>query len=450
MAESNLTVDADKQLQEFARVMETIMLELARKAERDTTLTAESKLMKKLVKHLKHGGAAAWQFVPSAYAERMRRSLQQAGIPYAATPNSDGDFMFIVKDSDAKRFQKIQEQEYMFSTEYAKELTVPNILELYKTRKAKKITTLSIKDPMMAEIDKQKLFQAGITFAEQVEKDGSTRLYLAPGNKFNSDGKDLGRFELMHAFEQSKGDFFKGVLLEQRFKEAQYDKEVVESFVGMIQSGRECRLVSTTERSSSYIDATRTGVYFMSLDKDGVWQKKQLEIASGASSEEIRSVLSRLTEGIYDMAITQGDEERGIVGERPALPLYDLPKHRAKREVEDVLAEVNAIATKRACAKLGEFASEQALYEEKRAQIIAILRKEEPPVSVLINDHPRGTISADEYREWFSKIADHYENQREETEYSCDVEERLVREVRQKTEASERTEAPEPNPERDE
>ncbi len=261
-----------------------------------------SKLYKTFREHIMNGGDVVSNTLPPTEAHKVIDALIKNGIPHMAIPDQKGQFFISVRDKDQNKFISIQESVLGMSTEYTKELKVGSIEQIAKDLGSEGVIAFEIEDKDLALIDEQKLFQSGVTFAK-VQTENGTKFITSPASAFNENGNDIVKFELMHALEQSKPDSS----LETRKEQAIYDDNILTEFAEAVKKGKEVAVCN--ENKVPRIQATRSGVFF--YDKNG--KESELLISKNASVSEIKAVVSKCAEEIYNMQIYNGFVDKATV-----------------------------------------------------------------------------------------------------------------------------------------
>lgn len=402
------------------------------------------KLMNALRNHVKVGGKVSYNIISKEYANSITESLENQNIPYAAVPDASGNTMFLVRDVDSQKFLEIQQSFALTSTDYAKELTPQNVLNLYKKHKIKNVDTLDFNSKEMAAVAEKKLYNAGVTFAKMEGEDGKTTLIISPFSKFSTGGDDLCNFELMHAFEQSKADDLfkdKGDLMGLRFKQATWDAEQMENFAKHVQNGENYVFAPAFGNVSSYIECNNLGVSLMERDNkiEGGWKKTPIDISKDASLREIEIALSKASANIRNAIpvqeknfdrdhnpskkdFTENDKnvENNLVRPEGEGKVKQL-ETAGNTNVKPMLEAINLEATKQINSLFSaSYMTQQEAYEKKKEIIVQIMdRKELPEIQDFLNSNANG-LSQKDREEWYGNIKDHFVNPNEKgNPYEC-------------------------------
>ena len=278
----------------------------------------EQKLFAAYRRHIQLGGDVSNALLKQPEASKIVAALKENNIPYMAVPDSSGQMFVSVRQRDTLDFANIQDSVMSTSTNYAMALTDANMAQVAKDLGTEGMTKMTVRDAGMALVDQQKLFQNGVTFSTKVQDDGSTRFYTSPMSTFSKAGKDIAGFELAHAFEQAK-EYIQvsgtKTALDVRKDQARYDDAVLTEFATRISKGDTCTLRSASDNTSGYFECKGGYVEF---HENG--ERTPLLISPEASVDEIKVVLSRNANKIYDMGIINGEYKSG------ALPKCNRPK----------------------------------------------------------------------------------------------------------------------------
>ena len=400
----------------------------------------KAKLMNQLRDHIKVGGKVSYNTIPQQYVYAVTTALEDQNIPYITVPDAKGNMLAVVREEDSEKLLEIQKTFMLTSTDYAKELTTQNVLDLYKVHGYKEVDTLSFANKEMAMVAEKKLYGAGITFAKTEDKDGVTKLILSPFSKFSVDGNDLCNFELLHAFEQSKaGNMFKekGVdLLGLRFEQAKWDQDQMNEFVSHVKAGDSYVFAPGHGKVNAYIESTNMGVALMERDNkiEGGWRRTSISISPDASEREIEIALSKAASKINDaipMPVSNFDREvqlskKDITDKDKLRPdggegLIKRIELASNQDLKPMLAAINAEATKKMNNLVGtEYMSQQAAYKKKKEIISDIIAKRElSEIQDFLNSNANSLSQADR-KEWLNNIEKHFVNtQEKDNPYEC-------------------------------
>lgn len=400
-----------------------------------------TKLMEDLRKHIKLGGKIAYNVLPNQYSSQIMTALEEQKIPYANFPDANGNMMFIVKETDSEKFLDIQKTFTQISTDYAKELTPQNVLNLYQKHNIKNVDTLTFNNKEMAAVAEKKLYGAGVTFAK-VEENGTTTMILSPFSKYSSDGNDISNFELLHAFEQSKADPLikdKADLIGLRFKQATWDAEQMTKFATHVKNGDNYVFAPLHGNVSSYIECSNLGVNLVekSSSAEGGWKTTPILISKDASVRDIEIVLSKAASNIMNAApvpASKFDRDKNptrndLLEKNPDILRPEGQQMEAKLEkignqdIKPMLEAINAEATKYVNSLYTtEYITQETAYQKKKEFIANILNKRElPEIQKFLNSNAGG-FSVKEREQWYSNIEKHFlDTQEKENQYECCV-----------------------------
>lgn len=463
--------------QQYFKVIESILSVLENAYMKNDENHKQTKLMNQLRHHLQAHGQIAYSLVPAQFKDKVIDLLEAQSIPYMALPDSKGNFMIVTRDIDSDRLMQIQKDVECLSTDYVRELTPQNMLNLYRVHGIKNVDTLHFKSGPMFEVAKEKLYQAGVPFAEvPLEKGQGYELIVSPTGKFSKDGKDLSSFELQHAYEQSKGDsMFRGengktsAFMNTRLAQASYDKAQMEDFAKKAIRGEEVVLCSTLDEQRVCIQSDQNGIHVLE-SKDGKWKTTDLAIDPKATPKDVVALISKYTDQIHNKGVISLDQFEKFkdkklelkskdgktavcykTGDKDGKSVYKLAsfskissqkfksefsfrpgeesiskdvknyQYISSSQVEPMLKAINAEATRVVRAQLGDgvYSTERA-YQMKHDAICKIMHdKELSQIQEFLKGDERMDQASRE--EWFDNICEHFENTMENTKYSCDL-----------------------------
>lgn len=454
--------------QQYAKVLEQIFSFCEQKYLRNDENKKRSALMGALRTHLKMNGKIAYTVIPAQFKDKVIEMIEDQNIPYMVMPDGHGNVMVVTKDSDGDRLLQIQKDVEFLSTDYVKELTPQNMLSIYKAHGIKNVDTLNFKNSDMAEIAKQKLYQSGVPFAEIKGKD-STQLIISPMGKFSRDGNDLAFFELHHAFEQSKADDLfareKGTLgsdfLDTRFAQAKYDKTQLAKFAEKAVEKESFVLCSSIGSQTVCIESGPMGVFVLeNKGEKGGWSSTPLDIGPDATPKDIESLISKYADKVHNMTVVSSHEfekfKDGFLKEDSTTgktylsssvsnEVVNITSRRPKNdflskdvkilstisstEVDSMLKAINMEASKRTSALIGDkVVSQEKAYGMKKDIMLGIMTEKELPEIKEFLEGNKGIDSAAR-EEWYENIFSHFENTKEDTEYSCDLNKTSVKDM---------------------
>lgn len=453
MASSTIGTNIVPDEQQFIQSIEKLFSVVEEAYLKDDENHKRIMLMNKLRDHINMGGKIAYNLVPADFRDKVIQSLEDQNIPYMAAPDGKGNVMVVVRDKDKDKLLEIQQDFEFLSTDYIKELTPQNMLMLYKAHGIKDVDSLTFNNREMAEVAKQKLYQAGVTFAE-LQKEDEVELIISPMSKFGRKGDDLAYFELYHSFEQSKADkMFAGgkmqgnctEFLQTRFMQASYDKEQLTKFAQRVVNGQTGVLCSSKGSQNVCIECNQMGVFVLtrsetSSDGKYSWKSTKLDIGEDASVKDVEALLSKYADRVRDMTITTRDnfdhfKDLVLSGNEVFLQgCSKRPKNNAvsktaegfcsvaSYDIDPMLKAINKEATRRTLAKIGDkIVPQNTAYQMKKEAIENILHaKDLPEIQEFLNGNDKKMPHA-QRAEWYSNIVDHFSNTHEDTEYSCDV-----------------------------
>lgn len=455
--------------QQYFRVIESILSVLENAYMKNDENHKQTKLMNQFRHHLQAHGQIAYSLVPAQFKDKVVDLLEAQSIPYMALPDSKGNFMIVTRDMDSDHLMQIQKDVECLSTDYVRELTPQNMLNLYRVHGIKNVDTLHFKSGPMFEVAKEKLYQAGVPFAEvPLEKGQGYELIVSPTGKFSKDGKDLSSFELQHAYEQSKGDsMFKGEngkissFMNVRLAQAKYDQDQMNRFAERAIRGDDVVLCSMIGNQNVCIQSDKNGIHVLEKN-DGKWKTTDLAIDPKATPKDVVSLISKYTDQIHNKGITNSyqfeqfkdqqlkkikNKNELVYGNsqpqditklfsktssvRPTAEIISKTENSAQRlmdyqrisssEIEPMLKAINSEATRIVNAQLGcsVYSTEKA-YQMKHDAICKIMHdKELPQIQKFLKGDERMDQASRE--EWFDNICEHFENTMENTKYSCDL-----------------------------
>lgn len=194
------------------------------------------------------GSSACFQEVEAKFAAEIEQKLQDMDIPYLMFPvNGTNNYAFVVGEPDRERFVEIQMDVLSMSTEYARECTAMHVMNLAAKSMDSQVVKVSIGDPDMLIVAKQKAFESKLIAGvlDKYNSSGGGELYLRKQDMFKANGHDLAEFEMRMALIQSYGDNSKEDLLD-RLEVAQYDASLSNDMVANILKGEDCVIGTPT------------------------------------------------------------------------------------------------------------------------------------------------------------------------------------------------------------
>lgn len=431
----------DRNAQQFLNIIDSIAKTLENIYLKDDEAKKKMMLLNSLRIHVAHGGKTAYSLVPQKFAKEIETLLYSHNVPYLCCPDNKGNVMFIVRDKDNQKLLDNQNAVECLSTDYAKELTPKNIVDMYTRHGMSNVDIVTVKNPDMALVSEQKLFQSGVTFAKMKDTDGSTHFLISPSSKFSEDGKDLCSFELSHALEQSRADWqtkdASGI--KDRFAQARFDQNTLETFARKIKNGETCVLHCATNHSKIYVETSPLGVAITSeARKNGkkFSDVKKMDISPDASLSDIIATLSRYTTNINDMTISSKEDfiehencqeiKQSKICQNYARPKTSstILKSAEDRYLKQMMSAVNTAATAQVKAMNGEQVfSQEKLYEQKHNAIQSIMHdKSLPEIQQFLNAESIPGLPKGDRQKWYDLICQHFDAKTENSQYEAAIE----------------------------
>lgn len=462
MAQASPLESVDEQ--RYFRLVESVFKSVEEAYLKNDENRKRIQLMKEFTRYMKLGGKVSYSIIKPEFANKIMEALEDKNMPYQAVPDNSGNMLFLVRDKDAQEMLELQKTYMLTSTDYAKELTIQKVLDLHRRHDFKNADVIKIQDPGMALIAQQKLYKAGVTFAKMEDKDGSATLVASPFSLYSKKGEDLNNFELLYAFEQSKGDkMFEGTdMLSLRIRQAQFDEEQLTSFAEKIKNNDDCVLAPAYGKVNAYIEHNILGTFLYEREGESdTWKSSEIRLNPSASVEDIKVALSAAEDkiddavplrpsefnrnnnpmNVKDLEMGQDPETGSMKYARPVRPRgkdntfkYDKV---ANNELKPMLEAVNREATARVEAGLKDslvYVKEDTLYNRKKEAIKEILaEKELPAVREFLESNTFG-IDALQREEWLDNITAHYSDQHEGSRYECRMDKVKTSELAKKME----------------
>ena len=357
------------------------------------------------------GSSACFQEVQAKFAAEIEQKLQDMDIPYLMFPvNGTDNYAFVVGEPDRDRFVDIQMDVLSMSTEYARECTAMHVMNLAAKSMDSQVVKVSIDNPDMLAIAKQKAFESKLIAGvlDSFDKDGGGELYLRKQDMFKANGHDLAEFEMRMALIQSYNYNGSEQALNDRLAVANYDANLSKDMVANILKGEDCVIGTPTKEGAL---PTQPYIEF----KNGVLEVNGTEVEGlEALKREPAKLEMFITKSIKDSGILDGVMVERVKDLKDALanpevkkrPRQNNPTHKLANDCIDQAIEIiskrasEIAVTESKGLKDMSKPIEQVRYEKKKAAFVEF-RKDAvraagtfncPELAVLLNSEKNTII----------------------------------------------------------